>query len=133
MRSKFCAGDVVSAPQVLQGTIFAARVNVNMLILVQPLVVLFTSLVFCGCSLQTVVDEIRTDDHDVLPIATYDPQLPDGHIDNKVAIKVEEVGKVGDTVLWCGIDLEGTSASTTDNNGDEAAAPAKKRRTAKAK
>eukprot|EP00056_Hartaetosiga_gracilis_P001639 m.46447 g.46447 ORF g.46447 m.46447 type:complete len:296 (-) comp10719_c0_seq16:2489-3376(-) len=55
-------------------------------------------------SKQTIVEEIRLDNHDTVSIAEYNDTLGDDHIDNKVAIKLNEVGKVGDAVMWCGME-----------------------------
>jgi len=53
-------------------------------------------------SKQTNVSEIRTDDHDLLDIAKFNPDYDVNHINNHVSIQVEEVGKAGDSLMWIG-------------------------------
>jgi hypothetical protein len=51
---------------------------------------------------QTTLDSIRTDDHTQLEDAVPDPAKGLDNIDNQVAFRINEMGRAGDDVLWCG-------------------------------
>eukprot|EP00049_Salpingoeca_infusionum_P019583 m.362533 g.362533 ORF g.362533 m.362533 type:complete len:294 (-) comp20619_c0_seq1:249-1130(-) len=53
-------------------------------------------------SKQTHVERLSTDDHRDVQKVKPTPGLPASHLDNQIALKVTELGKVGDRAVWIG-------------------------------
>merc|ERR1719272_2086230 len=50
----------------------------------------------------TVIKKLQTDDHEELTRGMPDLTASPGHVDRQFAVAVDDAGKKGDLVMWCG-------------------------------